>query len=82
MINQDVKTFVLKALLKRNGPLSHDTLKMLVRSAFSGVALTDGDLKQWVEELQDAGHIAGTNDDLLGLVWDLTTKGKIKVQSL
>ena len=33
-------------------------------------------------ELQTAGMIAGTNDAISGVVWDLTNKGKIRAQQL
>lgn len=82
MIEQQVKTFVLRALLAARGPLGDDTLKGAIRSAFPGVAFTNGDLTQWTREMENSQLIAGTRDDITGTMWDLTTKGKIKAQQL
>jgi hypothetical protein len=80
MIDRDVKLFVLKALLAAKGtPIQEDALLMSIRARFS-VAFTDGDLKQWIRELETAGMIAGTDDELSGVVWALTQKGKIRAQ--
>jgi hypothetical protein len=82
MINRDVKAFVLRALLAKNGAFPEETLKDSIRSAFPNVAFTDGDLKQWIRELQNSQLIAGTNDDISGVMWDLTVTGKIRAQQL
>jgi hypothetical protein len=82
MIDRDVKAFVLKALLAKGSAFPESTLKTSVRAAFPGVAFTDGDLTQWVRELETAKLIAGTDDALSGVVWDLTQTGKIRAQQL
>lgn len=83
MIDRDIKQFVLKALLKaKEQPINSDTLGQLVRSAFSHVALTDADLRQWIAELENAGMITGTTDEVFGLMWTLTLAGKLKAQQL
>jgi hypothetical protein len=83
MISRDIKAFILRALLAAAGePLTEETLKGAVFTRYSRVGLTDGDLRQWIREVESAGLIAGTNDDILGLVWSLTPKGKIKAQQL
>jgi hypothetical protein len=82
MIDRDIKLFVLKALLASRKAVTHDWLKQAVRSAFMHVAITEGDLKQYIGECEAAGWIAGTRDELLGLMWSLTPDGKIKAQQL
>lgn len=80
---RDIKQFVLKALLRaKDQPVNDDTLKQLVRSAFSHVAITEADLNQWVRELEASGIITGTNDDVFGTMWTLSIAGKLKAQQL
>lgn len=82
MINAEVKAFVLKALLTKGGAFPQETLKTSIRAAFPNVAFTDGDLTQWIRELETSKFIAGTDDPLSGIVWDLTQTGKIRAQQL
>lgn len=80
-LDRDIRTFILRALLRYKKPLSTGTLKQQIRAAFP-VAFTDGDLGQHISDAEEANLIAGTQDEVLGQVWDLTPKGKIKVQQL
>lgn len=78
-----VKTFILKALAAAGDvPLPDATVRQVARNAFPGVAITTADLGQWITELDSAGLIAGTRDDISGIVWLLTNKGKIRVRQL
>jgi len=82
-MEREIKSFILRALLAAKGdPMQDETLRAAVRNAFAPVVITVGDLKQFITECESAGWIAGTKDDLLGLVWALTPKGKIKAQQL
>jgi len=82
-LDRNIRQFVLRALLaSKDAPLPDDTLKGTIRAAFPNVAFTDGDLTQHIKELEAAGIIAGTNDDISGVVWQLSLKGKIKAQQL
>ena len=80
-LERDIRAFILRALLRYAKPLSTRTLKEQIRNAFP-VAFTDGDLNQHITDCEAADLIAGTDDDVLGPVYDLTTKGKIKAQKL
>jgi hypothetical protein len=82
MIDQDIKKFVLRALLARNGePLSSREIKQHIRDAFSA-AFTEGQLNSYIVQMQDADLIAGTPEELTGNVWVLTSKGTIRAQQL
>lgn len=81
-MEQELKQFVLQALLRAKEPVQDRWLKDAIRSAFQHVTFTVGDLKQVIGECETAGWIAGTRDELLGVVWALTPKGKIKAQQL
>lgn len=82
-LERDIKQFVLKALLRAHEqPINDDTLKQLVRSAFQHVAITAADLDQIIRELETAGLIVGASDDVFGLAWTLSLKGKPKAQQL
>ena len=83
MIDRDIKQFILRALLRaKDQPITDETLKQLVRSAFAHISLTEADLTQYIRELETSGVITGTNDDVVGLVWMLTVPGKLKAQQL
>jgi len=82
-LERDIKQFVLKALLRaKEQPINDDTLRSLVRSGFSHVALTEADLSGWIKDLEQSGILVGTNDDVFGLMWALSLTGKIKAQQL
>ena len=82
MIDQDIQKFVLRALLMKHGePVSSREIKLLIRGAFSA-ALTEGMLDTCITQLEDGKLIAGTDEDLTGLVWTLTSKGTIRAQQL
>ena len=82
MIDQDIKKFVLRRLLQKNGePASTTELKLAIHAAFNCV-LTEGDLDAQIDQLQESNYIAGTADDLSGTLWALTPKGKIRAQQL
>jgi len=82
MIDREVKAFVLKALLAAKKPVTEDFLRNAISSAFIQVAFTSNELRQYITQVEAAGYIAGTNDDVLGLVWALTPAGKIKASQL
>lgn len=82
MIDQDIKKFLLRRLLQKNGePATATELKLAIRSAFTA-AFTEGDLDTCIVELEEDNYIAGTRDDLSGTLWALTNKGKIRAQQL
>ena len=83
MIDREIKTFILRALHAANGsPMTDDSLKAAVRNAFAHVAFTANDLSDHVKGCEEANLIAGTNDEVFGVMWALTPKGKIRAQSL
>ena len=83
MIDQDIKIFVLKTLQAADGqPMSSETLVSAVANRFSHVALTMADIRQVIQSSEAQGLISGTNDEVLGVMWALTPKGKIKAQQL
>jgi hypothetical protein len=82
MIDQDIKKFVLRRLLQKNGePATATELKLAIRSAFNA-AFSESDLDNYIAQLEADNYLAGTNDDLNGMLWTLTPKGKIRAQSL
>ena len=82
-LERDIKFFILRALRQaRKEPLLDETLRASIQSAFPHVGLTAGELGEHIGDCQRAGWIAGTHDELLGLVWTLTTAGTIRAQNL
>jgi len=82
MIDRDIKIFLLKALLAADGPMPHSTLVGAIAAGFDKVAFASGDLDQYIRDAESQNLIASTNDELLGVVWMLTPKGKIRVTQL
>lgn len=80
-LEHDLRSFVLRALLRYRNPLKFTTLKDKIRDAHP-VAFTEDYLDSQLEAAERAGLIARSEDDVLGWVWDLTTKGKSKAQQL
>jgi hypothetical protein len=78
----DIRKWILKAILAANRPMPEGVLKMSIRSAFTNVAFTDGDMDGHIRSAESAGLIGGTTDDVSGRVWDLTPKGRIPAQRL
>lgn len=82
MIDQDIKKFVLRRLLLRNGdPVGATELKLSIRSAFSA-ALTDGELDGYLAQMEDSNLVAFAKDELGQIEIGLTPKGKIAAQRL
>jgi hypothetical protein len=80
--DRDIRAFILRALLRANGPMADSTLRQVIKNGFSHIDFTAGDLGEHIGGAEEASLIAGTTDDVMGLVWDLTAKGKIKAQQL
>lgn len=81
-LERDVRVAILRALLAAKGPMPETALKQHLRTLYSHVAFSDGDLKEHIVRCDDDSLIAGTQDDVTGMMWDLTPRGKIKVQQL
>ena len=81
-IERNVRAAILRALLAAKGPMPETALKQHIRNVFAHVAFTDGDLAQRIRELEAAGILCGTEDEIVGAVWDLTLKGKTRAQQL
>jgi len=79
--DRDIEIFIVKALAQYQRPMTDDSLRGTIVSAFSHLALTAGDLGARISAVEDKNLIAGTNDELLGKVWLITPKGKIRAQS-
>lgn len=79
----DIKRFVLRALLRLNGIPWPDEL--LEDAALQGIVPRplQSDLHQAKRELERAGYIQGSRDDLDERVsWTLTEKGRHKAKQL
>jgi hypothetical protein len=79
---RDVLAFILRALLAANGAVKDSTLRQWIKNGFSHIDFTAGDLGTHIATAENAKLIAGTNDTVFGLMWDLTPTGKIKAQLL
>lgn len=79
----DIKRFVLRALSRLNGlPWLDELLDDAVRQAIAPRPL-QSDINQAKRELDAAGFIQGSRDELDGAVtWTLTDKGRHKARQL
>lgn len=81
-LDRTIRAAILRALLAAKGPMPETALKQHIRNVFAHVAFTEADLAQRIKELESANIICGTNDEIVGIVWDLTLKGKTRAQQL
>jgi hypothetical protein len=80
---RDLQIFILRVLLAANdAPMTDDSLRTALRSAFLHVAFTAADLRRHIQDAEEKNLISGTLDEVFGLMWALTPKGKIKAQQL
>ena len=83
MIDRDIKVFIIKTLAAADGtPITRDTLKGITITQFQHATLTHGDLNGYIDDVERQGFIAGTQDMILGPVYAITPKGKIKAQQI
>jgi hypothetical protein len=83
MIDREVTTAILRALhAAKEAPMPDDALKNYLRNLFSHVTFTSSELTDYIKDCDDKFLIAGTNDEVFGLMWALTPKGKIRAQQL
>jgi hypothetical protein len=82
-LTQQIHAFALRAL-KRAGsrPVTQEYLRGLIRSAFAHEDLTDGDIDAQIKAIEEAGHISGTTDAIVGRLWLLTATGVIRANQL
>jgi len=81
-LDRDIRAAILRVLIAANGPMPESAVKQHLKNLFSNVAFTDADLSNHIRGCEAVGMISGTNDDVVGLMWDLTPKGKIRAQQL
>lgn len=82
-LERDIQIFILRALLAASGsPMTDDALRQAIRTAFAHVAFTASDITAHISRVESNTLIAGTNDEVFGLMWALTPKGKITAQQL
>jgi hypothetical protein len=82
-LERELKQFILKILLQaKEQPINDDTLKRLVRAAYHHVAIPAAALERVIGELKRSGLIAGVQDEIFGLAWTLSLKGKSKAQQI
>ncbi len=81
MRHDAVKRIALRALNRMDGePMPQDVLRDSLRLSFPNLPV--GDLDGAVKDLEDHGYILGSNVELVGIHWSLTTKGKLKAAEL
>jgi hypothetical protein len=81
-LQTQIRLWILKSIQAVNGPMPESSIKMSVRGAFPSVAFTDKELSEAIQWCETQKYIAGTKDDLMGMIWDLTAKGKIRAQQV
>lgn len=76
-----VRLFVLRSL-DAHGPQPMPEEVLLGALKLARFNQTDGELRSHVKACEASGWIAGVTDDLLGVVWQLTTAGRLRLQQL
>lgn len=81
-MKREIQNFVLRALLRAGRPMSDETLKLAVRSAFVHVALAEATLTNHLGDCKANDLIADAEDHVFGRTWTLTTQGRHAAQQL
>lgn len=82
-LERAVKSQILKTLLANNGqPMTNDALKLVIKAMFQHVAFTEADLDGYIKGCEKNSFLIGTNDELSGLIWTLTSKGELRAKQL
>ena len=81
-LERDLRAAILRALNAARGPMPAAALRQHLRNVFAHVAFTEATLDGHLRDLEAVGIICGTTDDIVGVVWDLTLKGKTRAQQL
>jgi len=82
-LQRDIKKFMLLALYKASDQaINDDTLRQLVRSAFSHVAIREAELSRIITELKDSGLFVGTDHPVMGMMWNLSFTGSREAKLL
>lgn len=83
MIDQDIKKFVLRRLLQKNGDtLTAAEIKLAIRSAFSSVTHVEGDLDNYLVQMESNNLVAMAKNEFEEIIFGLTDKGRIAAQKL
>jgi hypothetical protein len=76
-LERQIKQLILRMLLAADPEaMTDDSLREGITTVYSHIAFVDDDLTRLIEELKKSGIIAGTNDTVFGLMWNLTVAGK------
>lgn len=81
-LGRNLRAAILRALLAAKGPMPETAIKQHLRNLFAHVAFTEAMLDEPIKDLEAAGIICGVHDDIVGIIWDLTLKGKTRAQQL
>lgn len=81
--NRILQQFILRVLRAAgDSPMADESLRAAVGGTFLHLALTESDLGAHIKACEEKHLISGTNDDVFGLMWQLTVKGRIAAQQL
>jgi hypothetical protein len=86
-LDRDIQNWILRAVdaYERGAdgaPMPDFALRNSIRSACPGVAFTDGDLTGHIAVSEENKFITGITNPLDGKVWNLTDKGRIRLNQL
>lgn len=78
-----IKRFILKAVSNAGlNPLPESALVSAIQIAFPHLRLPLGDIESIIKSCEESGWIAGTKDDIIGILWGMTPAGKIRLSTL
>lgn len=79
--NAPIRIFILRSLEAHGSrPMPEDVLVAAVN--LGRFEATAGEIRAHIKACEAAGWIAGVTDDLLGVVWQLTSTGRLRLQQL
>jgi len=79
---REIKKFLLRALNRAAGtPMPDGSLDSAAKDGIAPRPL-QSDIDQAKRELETSGLVVGTDDDITGRAWALSTKGELKAKQL
>ena len=83
-LERQIQNWILQAVAayERGGdgaPMPDFMLRQSIRSAHPGIAFAEGDLAGHIATSEENKFITGITDPLDGKVWNLTNKGKLRL---
>lgn len=82
-LERDIQNFILQMMLAADGsPLTDESVRKNIRNGFNHVAFTAQEITSHISAVESKNLIVSTQDEIFGMLWGLTPKGKLAAEQL